>query len=152
MTVIFLDIDGVLNSTYWLLNQPIDYVCPDDMWDMKAVDLLNDLVADTNAKIVISSTWRIPFIQNPDGLAPYFHNKGIKGDIIGLTDDEPDIRRNQIKRFLDLNSDITKFVILDDSDDMGELMPFLVKTNLYYGLTKDDIIKAKKILGDLNAY
>ena len=48
MKIIFLDIDGVLN-TY----NSMDRFCP------KAVSCLNEFVQESGAKVVISSSWRL---------------------------------------------------------------------------------------------
>ena len=68
---IFLDIDGVLNSEQYYLEKPQhkrwkefkDKLDKHIAWgvcniDSKAVKLLNKLVAETKAKIVVSSSWR----------------------------------------------------------------------------------------------
>ena len=54
MKVIFLDIDGVLINKASLLNVESSYV-PDE----KCVQQLNELINRTDAKIVVSSCWRI---------------------------------------------------------------------------------------------
>ena len=77
MRIIFLDIDGVLNSEAWLLkldekhrqlghNEPTrpksETTCEcyrlENQIDHAAVVRLNHLVAQTDAKIVVSSSWR----------------------------------------------------------------------------------------------
>jgi hypothetical protein len=55
--IIFLDIDGVLNNSKWLKenkNNPIDPA---------AVNRINVIMQKTDAKIVISSSWRIKFLN-----------------------------------------------------------------------------------------
>ena len=52
MKVIFLDVDGVLNTDNLLKEHGHTYVCPD------RVILLKQIVATTGAKIVLSSDWR----------------------------------------------------------------------------------------------
>jgi len=64
MKIIFLDIDGVLNHQLWFKNQKNKKVIDTDleynrsMIDETRVDLLNDLIKETKAKVVISSSWR----------------------------------------------------------------------------------------------
>ena len=62
MNIIFLDVDGVLNSTNKLIEvynktkkQHSGYSYP---FDEKCLENLKTLVNKTNSKIVISSTWR----------------------------------------------------------------------------------------------
>lgn len=57
MRVIFLDIDGVLNSKEFFQNrQPTQEL---NEIDEEKVKLLQQIVQATNAKIVLTSTWRI---------------------------------------------------------------------------------------------
>lgn len=51
MKVLFLDVDGVLNSKLWC-----EY--NDELIDSGKVSLLKTIIDNTNAKIVLSSTWR----------------------------------------------------------------------------------------------
>jgi hypothetical protein len=53
MKVIFLDVDGVLNNWEGLSQYGIHYI------DSDKVSLLKSIVYATDAKIVLSSTWRI---------------------------------------------------------------------------------------------
>jgi hypothetical protein len=53
MKVIFLDVDGVLNNWAGLCEYGIHYI------DSEKVSLLKTIVCATDAKIVLSSTWRI---------------------------------------------------------------------------------------------
>ena len=68
--VIFLDIDGVLNND--VTGYGGHHVYEDDLfsfthetikWDRECVDLLREVVNETNAVIVLSSSWRINFSQ-----------------------------------------------------------------------------------------
>ena len=62
MKVIFLDIDGVLNSTKWfdlcreLKAKDPDYVFPE--LDTVAISNLNWVIRETGALVVVSSSWR----------------------------------------------------------------------------------------------
>ena len=65
MKIIFLDIDGVLNSEKWYIEifdknlYPNLENYPLCEFDPLAIEQLNLLTDKTNAKIVISSTWRM---------------------------------------------------------------------------------------------
>lgn len=62
MKIIFLDIDGVLNSEVYY--RIVDRSKKDwSRFDPKAVELIKKLLNEFSAKIVISSTWRFGAIQ-----------------------------------------------------------------------------------------
>ncbi len=153
--LIVLDIDGVLNSTKFMQYCHDNGVDPDDQIDPKAVALINELVKKTGAKIVISSCWRLPFVDsnNLDGLKEILVTRnGISDDIIGMTPDGfvtncRKIRGDEIQTWLDdCGLDIDSFVIIDDDSDMGHLWKFLVKTSVQTGLQRQHIIDAEIIL------
>lgn len=155
--LIFLDIDGVLNcnATFAAFRPDEDglQALPrtwENMIETRFVERLNKLIKMTGAKIVISSSWRIS--NSLDDIRKYLKNKGCVGDIIGETplNNEPnssDRRGKEIEEFLTIFPEvITNFVILDDSADMGNLMPFLVRTNMKTGLLDHHIVAANHIL------
>lgn len=135
MKVIFLDIDGVLNtnSDREILNDK--------------VKLLSELVSKTGADVVLSSSWRYGWNQpelNKPGTRIYrlkqlLKNNGIViKDTIGL-----DLTKSmQIKNYLNTNM-ISNYIVLDDEPiDAGNL----VKTNGDVGLTQFDCQKAAQLL------
>ena len=146
--IIFLDIDGVLNSTESmskLSKQRKEHI---DLPDKKLIDNLNYILDKTNAKIIVSSCWRythsefsLDIILYLCGLQPY--------KVIGIT---PTVHMNRVRGqeiqvWIDKNKErINNFVIIDDDTDMGNLSRYLVKTNSKVGLTRDDAEKAIKIL------
>lgn len=88
MKVVFLDIDGVLNHCDTRHNvsptttEPLPIpIAPECMVR------LNRLIAETGAKIVISSSWRL-FARWQD-LGPALVRHGLVGDVIGETPDLP---------------------------------------------------------------
>lgn len=110
MKIIFLDIDGVLNSEKFYekrhrcyekgipfaVNWPFSDIDPD------SVDILNKVIKATNARIVMSSTWRLG--ETVDTLTNILHTVGVKGKLVGKTksfvDDET--TKKYIKQELDL--------------------------------------------------
>ena len=62
MKVIFLDIDGVLNCQQAYINGSCEYVDGPGFKYQKCYppskELLNKLIEETGAKVVISSSWR----------------------------------------------------------------------------------------------
>lgn len=135
MNVIFLDIDGVLNHNEFynkrltldnIQNKPYPY----NNFDPDAIGYLNDIIAVTNAKIVISSSWR--FDKN---IIKILKNVGVCGDIIGVTPSLEHIygslcRGKEIDAYLAKHNNIKNYVILDDDNDMEpHQLEHFVKTN-----------------------
>lgn len=94
LKIIFLDIDGVLNSNDWYVKRaetvPMDSISaqyPFYEFDPTAVKRLNRITDTTGAKIVVSSTWRHG--RTVEQLKTLFQPVGITGEIIDVT---PDIR------------------------------------------------------------
>jgi len=149
MKIIFLDIDGVLNSiSYFKSINDIDD--PDDRLDPVAVALLNKIIQATNAKIVISSSWRLG--KSITQLQDVFNKHSIIGTIVGLTPDDYNTRGVQIQQWInDCDFTIDSFIILDDDNDMCHLNKHLVKTSVKDGLTIDCVhLAISKLLGDTN--
>lgn len=156
--IIFLDIDGVLNS--------VDYY--EQVKDCKGykeinpekVKLLKEIVERTGAKIVLSSTWRDLSRRKcePDHslytyLIDTLREYGL--EIIEHTPYIEEDRPKEIKAWLDKQSDKgTRFVSLDDDfpkykyDEAG-IGTCLVKTSFYEkdgGLKREHVEKAVGIL------
>ena len=175
MKVIFLDIDGVMNSTeemialYNQYGSSIDNTLPSPA----KCKLLKQLVEETGAKVVLSSSWRLSLnaIQKLiDLFEPY--NLILSGFTCHEVDSEKfkntsyeDIepryqhalgdfgiyiedRGAEIAAWLLDHPKVSNFVILDDEDaDIKAWFPNnLVKTDIQVGLTLDDCLKASNIL------
>jgi hypothetical protein len=91
MKIIFLDIDGVLNCENAYRSGECNYTeWVNHLGDKDhhqsfcswSKDLLNKLIDETNAKIVISSTWRSSGIEF---MKSVWQHEGMHGEIIGLT-------------------------------------------------------------------
>lgn len=147
MKILFLDIDGVLNShEFWIRCRELGLI-PDDQIDPQAVERLNRLTDATGAKIVVSSTWRLPYVWNKQlaMLVTRLQKVGIKAEIIGMTPDHQKQygRGGEIQAWMlqarQDGMDIESFAILDDDSDMGNLMDYLVKTTMAYGLQETHV-------------
>jgi hypothetical protein len=148
--IIFLDIDGVLNSGKSLHEQRrLDPDSRDwaDMLDVDAVRLLNELILATGAKIVVSSTWR--YALSLDELRDVLGRKGCVGEIVDVTPDRPSVmgrcRGDQIAEWLGCHF-VGSWVILDDNSDMGCLSHRLVQTSFATGLRRRHIDAARRLL------
>lgn len=155
MKVIFLDIDGVLNSASFMKARQKDFDTVDkseedrwlDMLDQEAVNLLNKAVKATSANIVVSSTWRI--LHSAEKLSFFLKEKGFIGSIIDITPSfsgKP--RGDEIQAWLDKNQ-IDDFVIIDDDNDMGELSHRLVQTSWQTGIQQQHVDKIISMLSQL---
>lgn len=148
MKVIFLDIDGVLNCGRWIkelqggFDNPINQMCP------AAVARLNRITDATRAKIVVSSTWRMAFMNRCAeplvSLQGCLRQYGITGDIIGMTPRKENAVRNvrgkEIQAWLDEHySEVDKYIIIDDDSDMGKLHTHHVKTLFEDGLLDEHV-------------
>lgn len=132
MRIIFLDVDGVLNS-----RESWSTTCVgkgSKRLDPALCARLVRLVAETGAKIVVSSTWRL-YDDHLLALKRGLHECGLEpGTIIGETDqDNSGVRGAEINDWV-VRHGITSFVILDDDRDMEPHMDRLVKTTWEQGL------------------
>ena len=147
MKVIFLDFDGVLNNTESLRFPRTPVKSSKHRYSTAhpaCIAALNRIVSETDARIVISSTWR------GIGLAvlfEVFHQWGIKAMTVGYTPlDGFRERGEEIAEWLSPHPDVSSFVIMDDGDAMGQLNHRLVQTDYEQGLTMADADRAIAIL------
>ena len=119
MKVIFLDIDYCLNSKEFYKNRCNNKLIkelpyPLDEFDPFCVKLINDILDETKAKLVLYSDWR--FTNNIETI---FDNVGFKHKIYDITPyGMGKCRGYEIKEWLDKHTDITNYVIIDDDSDM----------------------------------
>ena len=154
MKIIFLDIDGVLNSRDYDRRRDwstLSYI------DETRVPFVKQIVDATGAVIVLSSTWRMHWNSDrakcaEDGLY-VIDTLGKYG--VEIYDKTPDLghhafRPDEIKRYLDeLGEDVESFVIIDDyMYGWGELGDRFVRTDPIgsLGIDEDIVKKAVKIL------
>lgn len=159
MRILFLDIDGVLNSTRFMVERAKagtwDGADPKDwtnMLDPAAVAILNRVIEMTDCKIVISSSWRVahPF----DRVGLFMRKAGFVGEVIGQTVQYVRIadgvyggRSAEIALWLRDHPEVTNFAIVDDGSDAGVGMEsHFVDTYLPVGLTNEDADRLIKIL------
>lgn len=135
MKVLFLDIDGVVNSRsttnfkeLYPLNQYMAF-------------LVGKIQLDTDCQVVLSSSWR----HLPEAI-PVIEKRIVKlFDITptsGLVHYEESPRGHEIQAWLDLHPEVIRYAILDDDSDMlpGQL-PSFFQTTFETGLT-EEIAKA----------
>ena len=113
----------------------------------KCLANLRKLVIETNSYLVISSTWR-KTQEGMERLLEVLSEYDLDKLVIACTPSLGLSRGEEIKRFLldfDFSGNIN-FVILDNDNDMGDLLPYLVQTNQQVGLTEENVQQAIKIL------
>jgi hypothetical protein len=144
MKVLFLDNDGVIclennwgsrrkKQKKWgrmkmsMREVPVEYRFDD--FDRKAVDVLNSVLDETGAEIVVSSDWRLH--ATLDELGDYYELQGIRRRPIAVTDLFKDIyphewstlrfradveleRYMEIQHWVDHHPDMTHWVAVDD--------------------------------------
>ncbi len=158
MKIIFLDFDGVLNSQEALDEQaretgkwPVEWI------DFRLVNRINQIIQATEAKVVISSAWRV--FYSLEWLEDFLQKNSFTGEILGSTPrmgDYPErrlaCRGDEIEEWLKVwnapptISPVDKFIILDDDDDMGNLMQYLVQTDFETGIQDKQVQRAIEIL------
>ena len=146
--VIFLDVDGVLNSDKTAARTPQGFIGVSS----EKVKLLNEIVKATGASIILSSSWRLMDSADTDYKYLIRHLAYKKLYIQGKTELIRNNRGKEIQKFLDEHENIEAFVILDDEfiQEFEEcnLSKHLVHTESKDGLTKNDVEKAIKILNN----
>lgn len=138
MKVLFLDVDGVLNSRDYVRRQRAkdrNYRLWLDV-DPVAVAMVQRIIKETGCKVVLSSTWRL-YKDSRDLVAKrvcqYIDctedlQRGAKRGIVD--------RGEEIKLWLDKHPGATHYAILDDdSDFLPEQWHF--KTTFEKGITED---------------
>ena len=147
--IIFLDIDGVINT----FEYPSEIDKYGVTFDPLCIKHLETILVKTNAKIVISSTWRIKY--GLQGMKDIWKYRNILGDIIDITPilnnvNEWDQRGLEISKWLKYNCNIESYVILDDA--MVGIDNFFpenyVRCDGDIGITKNEVNKCINILNN----
>ena len=145
MKVIFLDFDGVITIP--------------PKWYLKAnkIKYIKRIVDETNAKIVVSSSWRMDTIEETKKSMIYKEkrcprNKMLYWLIDNIYDVTPWVglgngRGGEIQKWLNDHPEVDNYVILDDDHDMWDSQMYhFVQTNYEDGITEVETIRAIKIL------
>jgi len=141
MKVIFLDIDGVLNTseTYDKIYRSKGFLGIYDIEiDNFRLEYLKQIIEQTDAKIVLSSSFRYFFAKENNKIIPtnlkskkvydLFNRYGI--EIYDTTPTEKQSREEEIEFWLANRDDIESFIIIDDDPSMFEnLLDKLIQTS-----------------------
>ncbi len=161
--VIFLDIDGGLNSAFWNENHQKE-ISGGTQIDAEKIEMLAALTARTGAKIILHSGWRFwfdgrirPLCPQAERLVGLLADAGLK--ISGMT---PDLTTDEIRKtkkfslvkaeeillWLREHPDVCGWVVLDDLALHNEAVAsHQVTPDQRWGLTLEDIREAERILG-----
>lgn len=161
-SVIFLDVDGVLNSQNW--NKEHEKEIREGLLiDSEKVELLGQLVAQTGAKLVLHSGWRFWFDENlqPVRREAQYLQELLRNQKMKIYSVTPDFSTEEIRRtkkfslvkareihvWLGAHKETAVWIVLDDLDlHDGEIVRRQIKTDGRLGLTKKDVEKARQIL------
>ena len=137
--VIFLDVDGVLNSDRTVRKTQGGYTFVDN----RQMKNLKHIINMTGAKVVLSSDWRYngDYLELEAELLKY----GIR--LYGFTPELPSCHRGmEIDCWLKEHSEVGDFVILDDRADIEPNKDHWVQTVMRRGLGVEEAESAIHIL------
>lgn len=140
MKVVFLDMDGVLNKApdYQVRIEGQRSVL---LVNQKLVERFKEVLKDTGAKVVLSSSWRAT-----RGGREFVERVGIP--VMDVTDSGPGKRGDQIQRWLDAHPEVETYAIVDDDSDMlDHQLPHFVLTEFVTGLTEQAAYRLTYKLG-----
>ena len=148
MKIIFLDIDGVLNSEKYY--RSVDRKRKNwSRFDPLAVLMIKKLIDEFSLKIVITSTWRFGAVEMlnieliKSGLKQYLYEDW------KTPQTSPSHRGKEIKMWLDNHPVINEYVIIDDDENiLKEHMLRFVQTDIKEGLNQEHYYKAREVLLD----
>ena len=114
-------------------------------FDPECLERLQRLVEKTDARIVITSTWR----KTEEGkrtLQNVLEQYDLANRVIGYTPILNKKRGEEIKSFLETLNVEASYIILDDDSDMEELTPYLILTSMKTGLTEEKMTEGMQKL------
>lgn len=153
MKVLFLDIDGVLNSQAWMLSGNW-HDSKLSQLDPGTVARLNTILDATDCNVVLSSTWRlnVPLTK----LTHLLESRGLSGAhrerFIGSTIQSHLARCDGGGRGTEIDAWLKRcpaesFAILDDDSDMAPHQAQFVQTSWAVGLQDTDVERVIRLLG-----
>jgi hypothetical protein len=159
MRVVFLDLDGVLNSDRYFADTPWPEGA--SWWSVAAIDpaavqRLNALVSQTDAAVVLSSSWRRR--SSLEELNDLLASRGLARPIIDVT---PSLHRtadgvrltrgDEILAWLAQRAEeagevVEAYVALEDEEALGDVETWCVRVDSRVGLTAGDVERAARML------
>ena len=153
--IIFLDIDGVLNSNFWNEDHQRE-ISDGTLIDEDKVNLLSKIITRTEASIVLHSGWRFWFDKNIQPLRKESQQlvEIFKRNHITILDITPDFSTEEIRKtkkfslvkakeilaWVHEHSEVEKWIVIDDLFLHNvEIEKHQLKTNQIFGLTQVDV-------------
>ena len=138
--VLFLDIDGVLNTDRQHWHCQMNGITPVDEFgyefDHKAVDNLATILEETGAEIVISSSWKFLGLQT---LQKMWEDRKLPGTILDITPDGKSKGWEIDEWLMECESQVNRYAIIDDENDiLPKQLNHFVQTNSQFGITCKD--------------
>jgi hypothetical protein len=119
-TVIFLDIDGVLNDAEPIQALPTRQSQWARLLDPERVSRLNDIIDATGAEVVLSSSWRQ--VHSLDDMQELLETRGFEGRLVDETPIVDKTRGEQIQAWLAMHrGEVERYIAIDDSPFMEPL-------------------------------
>lgn len=135
--IIFLDFDGVINCAR-CIHISSRSIQPDDLSPCNHIAPLNKMIKNSDAQVVVSSSWRI--LHSVNKLQKILDKAGVICNVIGKTPNCWNMSRGmQIQTWLDEHPWVDEFIIIDDDTDMQHLSSKLLKTSWEHGLQNHHI-------------
>ncbi len=146
MRVIFLEVDGTLNTleTYKRVKEAYQDNRRIVDIDEDKVDRLSQIVHDTDALVVITSSWRGHLLDQNDfkkiELEKLFIKYGI--DYYELTPFDKDKKKvKEIKEYLN-NHEVDEYIVIDTKDMSKDFDNHMITTNIINGLSYQEVFMA----------
>lgn len=160
--VIFLDIDGVLNSNFWN-NTHQREISDGTLIDSDKIKLLGELVRNTGAKIVLHSGWKYwfdsclkPTRAESERLQTLLMQENLTIDSVTPDHATEEIKKSkkfslikakEILAWLDDHKEVQQWVVIDDLDlHNAEIAKHQLRTDPQTGLTIKDVHEIEKML------
>ncbi len=157
MKVVFLDIDGVLNTPS-SKSRCAGYVGIDD----DKLNRLKNLISQTDAEVVLISTWKKHWYKenelklSQDCFADYLDKKFAKFELKVFDKTKDCVEKQYLSRGEGIleyiyRKNVKSYIILDDFQfdyDGCGLTDILIKTNQSVGLTDEQVSMATALLSD----
>lgn len=140
--VIFLDIDGPMLPARAWIGRTEDSEAPFAPWDPVACKMIESLVVEAKAKLVISSSWASMGRAEFEG---HLVLNGLKADDLHddwMTPREPGTRSDQVHGWLEAHPEVTSWVSFDDARVGGS---GAITVSFDDGITLDDYNLARRM-------
>lgn len=142
--LLFLDVDGVLNTTGSQIRGGMTNLCP------AAVRAMKELLSAAAFDVVISSSWRTDRLPLLRATLKKHGLRDLDARIIGCTPSLPAgegaARGDEIDLWLHQNSYAGRLAILDDEPSIPHLQPWWIAVDMQAGLTSPLALAASELL------